>query len=188
MSRISLSGNASGTGTLTLSAPNTDTDRTLTLPDNTGTILTNATTAGFPAGSVLQVVSATYSTAVTTTSDSFVTTGLSASITPSNASNKILIICHTGAASANSSASNIFTLFRGTVAGTNLGAAGEGMGSVYSGAGSARGVISFNYLDSPSTTSSQTYTLGFRAGSVGNTQTAQFGNSEASITLMEIAG
>jgi hypothetical protein len=39
LSKIALSGNASGTGTLTLSAPNTDTDRTLTLPDSTGTIL-----------------------------------------------------------------------------------------------------------------------------------------------------
>ena len=39
MSKIALSGNASGTGTLTLSAPNTNTDRTLTLPDSTGTIL-----------------------------------------------------------------------------------------------------------------------------------------------------
>jgi len=38
LSRISLSGNASGTGTLTLSAPNTDTDRTLTIPDAAGTI------------------------------------------------------------------------------------------------------------------------------------------------------
>ena len=42
MSKIALSGNASGTGTLTLSAPNTNTDRTLTLPDNSGTVLTTA--------------------------------------------------------------------------------------------------------------------------------------------------
>jgi hypothetical protein len=56
MSLVKISGNASGTGTLTIAAPNTNTDRTLTLPDNTGTILTNATTTGFPAGSVLQVV------------------------------------------------------------------------------------------------------------------------------------
>ena len=38
MSKIALSGNASGTGTLTIAAPNTDSDRTLTLPDSTGTI------------------------------------------------------------------------------------------------------------------------------------------------------
>ncbi len=47
MSKISLSGNASGTGTLTIAAPNTSTDRTLSLPDATGTILTTAT-AGVP--------------------------------------------------------------------------------------------------------------------------------------------
>ena len=33
MSKIALSGNASGTGTLTLTSPNTNTDRTLNLPD-----------------------------------------------------------------------------------------------------------------------------------------------------------
>jgi hypothetical protein len=38
MSKIALSGNASGTGTLTFAAPNTNTDRTLDLPDAAGTI------------------------------------------------------------------------------------------------------------------------------------------------------
>lgn len=42
MSRISLTPNASGTGTFTIAAPNSDTDRTLTLPDTTGTVLTSA--------------------------------------------------------------------------------------------------------------------------------------------------
>lgn len=44
MSKIALSGNASGTGTFTLASPNSSTDRTLTLPDNTGTIITTAST------------------------------------------------------------------------------------------------------------------------------------------------
>ena len=39
MSKIALTPNASGTGTLTIAAPNTSTDRTLTLPDETGTII-----------------------------------------------------------------------------------------------------------------------------------------------------
>jgi hypothetical protein len=67
MSKVAITGNASGTGTLTLSAPNTDTDRTLTLPDNTGTIITTGSTfAGTgPAfnayGTALQsIASATY--------------------------------------------------------------------------------------------------------------------------------
>lgn len=38
MSKIALSSNALGTGTLTIASPNTNTDRTLTLPDLTGTI------------------------------------------------------------------------------------------------------------------------------------------------------
>jgi hypothetical protein len=40
MSKIALSGNASGTGTFTFAAPGTNTDRTLTLPDATGTVAT----------------------------------------------------------------------------------------------------------------------------------------------------
>jgi hypothetical protein len=42
MSKIALSPNPSGTGTLTIAAPDTNTGRTLTLPDETGTILTSA--------------------------------------------------------------------------------------------------------------------------------------------------
>ena len=38
MSNVALSGNASGTGTFTIASPNSNTDRTLTLPDATGTV------------------------------------------------------------------------------------------------------------------------------------------------------
>jgi len=38
MSKIALSGNASGTGTFTFAAPNSNSDRTLTLPDAAGTL------------------------------------------------------------------------------------------------------------------------------------------------------
>ena len=41
MSKIALSGNASGTGTFSIVAPNSNTDRTLTLPDEAGTVLTD---------------------------------------------------------------------------------------------------------------------------------------------------
>ena len=43
MSLVKVQGNASGTGIFTIAAPNSNTDRTLTLPDNTGTVLTTAT-------------------------------------------------------------------------------------------------------------------------------------------------
>lgn len=41
MSQVKIQGNPSGTGTFTIAAPNSNTDRTLTLPDNTGTVLTD---------------------------------------------------------------------------------------------------------------------------------------------------
>ena len=40
MSKVKIEGNASGTGTLTIAAPNTNTDRTFNLPDEDGTVLT----------------------------------------------------------------------------------------------------------------------------------------------------
>ena len=40
MSKVKIQGHASGSGTLTIGAPNTDSDRTITLPDATGTLLT----------------------------------------------------------------------------------------------------------------------------------------------------
>ena len=51
MSKIALTPNASGTGTFTIAAPNSNTDRTLTLPDEAGTVLTSGTdVANFPSG------------------------------------------------------------------------------------------------------------------------------------------
>jgi hypothetical protein len=42
MSKIALTPDASGTGTFTIAAPNSNTNRTLTLPDEAGVVLTNA--------------------------------------------------------------------------------------------------------------------------------------------------
>jgi hypothetical protein len=39
MAKVKIQGHASGTGVLTVTAPNTSTDRTITLPDATGTLL-----------------------------------------------------------------------------------------------------------------------------------------------------
>ena len=44
MSLVKVSGNASGTGTLTIAAPNTNSNYTLTLPENTGTLISTAST------------------------------------------------------------------------------------------------------------------------------------------------
>lgn len=43
MSQVKIQGNASGTGIFTVVSPNSNTDRTLTLPDASGTVLTTAT-------------------------------------------------------------------------------------------------------------------------------------------------
>lgn len=43
MSKVSISGNASGTGVFTIQAPNSNVDRVLSLPDEAGTVLTTAT-------------------------------------------------------------------------------------------------------------------------------------------------
>jgi hypothetical protein len=42
MSKISLAPDASGSGIFTIASPNSNTNRTLTLPDDTGTIVTNS--------------------------------------------------------------------------------------------------------------------------------------------------
>ena len=51
MSRVSLSGNALGTGTFTIASPNSNTDRTLTLPEASGTLNTSGAPNEVPAGS-----------------------------------------------------------------------------------------------------------------------------------------
>ena len=50
MSSVKIQGDASGTGILTIAAPNTNTDRTLTLPDEAGEVLVNGTTANVGIG------------------------------------------------------------------------------------------------------------------------------------------
>jgi len=47
MAKVKITGHASGSGVLTITAPNTSTDRTVTLPDSTGTLLD--TTSGLDA-------------------------------------------------------------------------------------------------------------------------------------------
>ena len=42
MSKLKVSGNASGTGVITLEAPNTNTDRAITLPDSAGALVNTA--------------------------------------------------------------------------------------------------------------------------------------------------
>jgi len=70
MSKIKIQGNSSGTGVLTLEAPNTATDRTITLPDATGTLLNSDGD-----GSSLTSLPQSFTGAVTATTDMVVHAG-----------------------------------------------------------------------------------------------------------------
>ncbi len=70
MSKVKIQGHASGTGVLTVTAPNTSTDRTITLPDGTGTLLTTDGDGSSLTGvGVDGISSSATSTAITISSD-----------------------------------------------------------------------------------------------------------------------
>ena len=155
--------NGSTSGSVTLSSPAVSGTTTLTLPTTSGTVLTSASNTGFPAGSILQVVSTTKTDAYSNASQNAWNdvTGLSVSITPSSASNKILV---TGQLSYAAGSNLYFRLVRGSTAI----AVGDTAGSRISCTGASGynftdGNVgenaNFNYLDSPSTTSSTTYKI-----------------------------
>jgi hypothetical protein len=187
LSKVAIEGNASGTGTLTIAAPNTNSNFTLDIPSASGTIdrLNRA-------GNVLQVVSATYSTLTTITSTSYTDTGLTASITPTSASSKILIITSQpslGVVGANVSRGLQVQLLKNS---TSL---VEKQGEINSGVGGNGFAVtnfdgSFVYLDSPNTTSSTTYKTQGKVGSATNNPEIrfQFGSFASTMTLLEIAG
>jgi hypothetical protein len=138
---------------------------------------------------ILQVVSAVHSTQVTNNSATYVSTGLSATITPSSTSSKVMVLARTTASSPNNASVPAFTLFRGTVAGTDLAASGQGFVQIYtSAAANLNGEVGAQIVDSPSTTSAQTYTFAFKnlSGAVGGCL-AQPGGTRGSIILMEVA-
>jgi hypothetical protein len=146
-------------------------------------------TLGMPAGHIIQVVTGTTSSAtVVSTTGSWVSTDLSASITPSSSSNKIYIqVCGSQYADADDQ-SAAATIFRGS---TNLGTDGYGLAPFYvnglSGAIDLQSPTSMSYLDSPSSTSSTTYTVKCKT----DKNTYRWNGIRATtstITLMEVQG
>ncbi len=139
-------------------------------------------------GKVLQVVSAVDATQVQSTSTSNVDV-LNTAITPSATSSKILVrvtgtIYSWDNASLGATHETVGTLFRGTISGTEIYS-----GSFYNAATDGKGSFVLEYLDSPSTTSAQTYTLGMKVLGAGDYYhfPSRTGTShEATITLMEI--
>ena len=199
MSKISLAPDASGSGIFTIASPNSNTNRTLTLPDNAGTIITSGT-----AGTVLQVVSATKTDTFTTTSSSFVDlTGVSVSITPTSASSKIMIIATLMAGADASSTTFMSRLVRNSTS-IALGDSASNRTQVTFGTddmitANTNLSIALTFLDSPSTTSATTYKVQVaQTRTAGGTLTVnrdgqdsddvQVPRGSSTITVMEIAG
>ena len=141
-------------------------------------------------GKVLQVVSATLSSQINTTSTADSNTGLNASITPSSTSSKILIqVSHSGIIkyTGNTLLGVKLKLFRDTTELKILsGEAGWNNVSQYQDAGS----VSNEYLDSPASISSLNYktTIACANAITGINVGIGSANSLSSIVLMEIAG
>jgi hypothetical protein len=218
MSKISLSPNASGTGTFTIASPNSNTDRTLTLPDSTGTVglvsgdlgtpsalvLTNATglpASALPTGSVLQVVSTNKTNLFSTTSGTAVDiTGMTVNITPSSASNKILVQVTMSYGSDVSPYPKVTLLRNGSS--INIGDASGSCSrvsipmNVGIEAASQLFTTSMTYLDSPATTSTLTYKLQvftfssrtFYLNRSAATSDANHLAATSSITVIEVKG
>jgi len=216
MSSVVISGDTSGS--ITLSAPAVSGSSVLTLPVATDTLVGKATTdtltnksivatqltgtiaaARLPAGSVLQVVSASIASRTTSTSTTYADTGLSASITPSSASNKILVLVSQGINAVGAAAVGYgnqtnagVQLLRGAtvlIVPANDSGGKYSMGVAATGTLALWAIVNMNYLDSPATTSSTTYKTQFALGTSG--MSTVYANDYAGgsfITLMEIAG
>lgn len=113
MSNIVLQPNSSGTGSITIATPNTNTDRTLNIPDVAGNIVTtgdsatvtdammhaslnlSAKTLTMPTGHVIQQVIKTSGTVITVTNSASLTAfGLTQSFTPKFANSTIFIVAN----------------------------------------------------------------------------------------------
>ena len=163
------------------------TGKTVTLPAGVG-------------GKVLQVVSTTKSDTFSSSAINAFTdiTGLSVSITPSSASNKILIIAIVQAHNVNTN--GYLRLVRGATAigvGDTAGDRSSVSGSNMTNAvASFIGTNAFQFLDSPATTSSTTYKIQFITDGATtlinrssiDTNFLYIGRSQSTITVMEIAG
>lgn len=183
MSSMILSGDTSGA--ITVTVPAVAGTNTITFPASTGTVVTTGTPA---TGNVLQVVNATYSTTVASTSTTFADTGLTASITPKFSTSKILVLATVNGVQKNATNTALGTqLLRNSTNITQI----DGLGTYTNSAQVNSSSVSINYLDSPATTSATTYKVQFNNQTgTGTVQVQAYYStiSVSSITLMEIAG
>ena len=149
-------------------------------------LITDSLGAGV-GGKVLQTVQASNST-VTDTSSATFTDIVTATITPSSASNTILFVAHAnGLYSSTPGAFGRVQIVHSsgtTMVGNsapNIGLGGAASVSV--------GSASISYLDSPATTSAETYKIQFNCPyTPGGNVRINDGSSMSTITLMEIEG
>ena len=153
----------------------------------TVTLGSNAT---FPAGHVIQVLTATNSTEANTTSESFVAMSLGLNITPNSTSSRFFIICNTsGYNNGGGNHVGYWTIYRDS---TNLGPA-NGYGNMYQGSGANEHLgtnICISELDSPtipSTPIAITYGMYVRSNSDSYNTYWSMNQSRSDITVMEIA-
>jgi hypothetical protein len=160
---------------------------TQTVSATNATNLTSGTIpfARLPAGSVLQVVNASYGTTVSTSTASWTDTGLTATITPKFASSKILVLVdQIGLSKSTDNAGMYLQLIRNGTFILQLGS-----NEIYNSTTTlARvGGVGANYLDSPATTSALTYKTQVWSWINRSQVSVQDGPATSTITLMEIA-
>ena len=189
---------ADGTGNLALQ---TNGNTVLTLNTaNVATFANNVTVTGtlttasqgiafasLPTGSVLQVVSASYSTPTSTSSSTLTDTGLTATITPKFSTSKILIMVTQNGVAKSVTATSVCTnisIIRGS---TNIINFAVFTGYTNTTTDNVTGSSAMTYLDSPATTSATTYKTQFASAFASGAVTVQNNNAVSAITLMEIA-
>jgi len=144
-------------------------------------------TAQQPIGAVLQVVQTTLDTTYSTaTMGSWVSAGLTGTITPTSSTSKILATISGGGYCDRASTQMVLTIYRGA---TNLYATGYTL--CYNSGGAQESAMTFSVLDSPATTSATTYTayqlMTNSAGTIAFNIPSASGIPRATMTLMEIA-
>ena len=157
----------------------------LTADSTTATGIKWAAAAG--GGKVLQVVTATSSTLTIIASTSFTDTTLTASITPTLSTSKILVLVSQQIQGSKSTGGigGGARLLRGA---TTVYKLGDEFATIYTESTGISGVFSMAYLDSPSTTSATTYKTQARSSTTSNSGQVilQQDNAAASIILLEI--
>jgi len=136
---------------------------------------------GLGAGAIVQIVSASYSTAASTSGTTFVDTGLTVNITPKYSNSKLLISVRTGEMKVADASTGVgVTLFRGTT----------GIVEVCKYAcfptANSRSYASATTIDEPNTTSQVTYKTQFKRTAGTGSVTHCEDSTTAYITIMEI--